>query len=181
MGILLRKLDRIQTWDLDHRAPFPWLRAGEFQADPLGDLNTSGNAISVYEIDENEENLTQVAGALSVSRGRYDRFDYVLFPESVVSELGLRLVNTLGQTADAQVNQCHRDISEISSHRLVELVERIFRNQKRFGSVAERDIIKSIIDGLNDKRIKYASIRKSLERLQERANKLGLQIPPEST
>jgi hypothetical protein len=178
VGILLRKLDRIQTWDLDDRASFPWLRAGEFQADPLSDLNTSGNTISVYEIDEDEENLTQVAGAISIGRGKYDRFDYVLFPESVVSDLGLRLVNTLGQTADAQVNQCHRDISDISAQRLVELVARIVRSQRRIDSVTRRDLIKSIIEGLNAGRIKHTDI-KSLDKVHQWANKLGLQIPEE--
>jgi hypothetical protein len=178
VGILLRKLDRLQAWDLDDRSSYPWLRTGEFQADPLSDLNSSNNKISVFEIDEDEANLTQVASALAAGRGQYDRFDYVLFPDSVVSGLDFRLVATSGNTPDEQVNGYHRNISELSAQRLVELVERIFRNKKRIDTVSERDLIECIIQGIRDGRVKHKLIRNQ-ERLRERANKLGLEVPPD--
>jgi hypothetical protein len=176
--LLLRKLDRLLAWDLDNPSAYPWLRVGDFQADPLSDLTTSSNAISVYSIEQADEaNLLRIAAALTIGRGKYDRFDYVLFPETIVSGLGLQLINKAGNTADAQVNEFHRDISDVSAQRLVELVERIFRTSEKFGTIGERQLIGSIIEGLQQKRIKRKSVA-NWNRFCERAEKHRL-VPPE--
>ncbi len=134
MPLLLRKLNHLLAWDLYNPDPHPWLRAGEFGAEPLSDLTTSNNTISVYSVEKDDNtNLLRIAAALVIARGKYDRFDYVLFPESVVFDLGFRLVSIPGNTADPEVNGIHRDISEISAQRLVELAGRIFREQQKFG------------------------------------------------
>ena len=73
-------------------------------------------------------------------------------------DLGFRLVSIPGNTADPEVNGIHRDISEISAQRLVELAGRIFREQQKFGNIGERDLISSIVEGLRQGRIKRKSV-----------------------
>jgi hypothetical protein len=180
VSLLLRKLDRFQDWDLDDHHRYSWLRAGEFPADPLGDLTTSNNTISVYSLEQaDDKRLLRVAAALSMVRGKYDRFDYVLFPESVVLDIGLKLINIPGRTPDTEVNEIHRDVSEISAQRLIALAESIFRNNVKFGNVSERELINSILQGLRESRLESRSVR-SWDRFCERARKRGLEVPGES-
>jgi hypothetical protein len=178
VSTLLRKLDFLQAWDLADRSSYPWLKPDEFPADPINDLHTSDNSLSVFLVDDDKGNIPQIAGTLAVARGKYDRFDYVLFPDAIVGQLGLQLVENPGKTADERVNLYHRNISEISAQRLVKLAGEIFKSNSGFGTVGERQLISSTIASLREGRIAKTRV-KGFDRLRERAQKLELEFPEE--
>ena len=81
MPLLLRKV-RSSRWY--SREKCPWLEAGELQADPLGDLQTMGNALSVWRIENDESNLRNIILALVRSCDHPQNIDYILFNQCVL-------------------------------------------------------------------------------------------------
>jgi hypothetical protein len=112
---------------------------------------------------------------MSAQRGKFERFDYVLFDEAMASSFGIKAVSVLGDSPNAQINSFHRDLTEISAQRLVEFAE-VLLQQQQFGNVGERDIITSIIEGLKKGHIKKTRVRE-WKKFEERVNKLGLDLP----
>ena len=54
-----------RNWD---RIPLPWLAENDLPADPIGDLKTSNNSLSLWHIEEDESNLERVVLGLIVNR-----------------------------------------------------------------------------------------------------------------
>jgi len=102
-----------------------WLLPGEFQSDPLGDLATSENKLSVYRVEDDRSNLGRVVAALAAKCDSIANFDYVLFEETILKEIGIKSEQTKGQTPDETVNNCHLDLIELSAFRLVDLAKQV--------------------------------------------------------
>ena len=128
MPLLLRQIRKskwYKTSDVD------WLREGELQADALGDISTSSNSLSVWEITEPESNLDVVIAALAAGRDAVSNFDFALFTQRRVLESDITIKNSSGKTCDEQVNQFHRELTELSSGKLFALAKIIQDDAKR--------------------------------------------------
>ena len=83
MAFLLRKI-RKPRW---YKQDLPWVAANDIQPDPLGDLTTSENKLSVWYVKDDKSNLDQVLAAIAASSGSLSNLDYALFNEHILSEL----------------------------------------------------------------------------------------------
>lgn len=125
--MFLRKVER-RLWDW-REEDIPWLPPNEFPAAPLGDLRTSADSkLSVWHIEEDRSNLALVVAAVAASRDHADKFDYVLFSEDILREVGIHAEVTRGTSRDSATNeQWHRDLTELTASKLVVLARLIGR------------------------------------------------------
>ena len=118
MPLFLRKV-RQARW---FQSGLAWVPVGDIPADPLGDIATSDNRLSVYEIQDDKSNLEQVLAAMAANNQSLSNFDYVLFNVSMLDRLGIEQdEKKRGITADSEVNHWHRDLVKLSALKLVEL------------------------------------------------------------
>jgi len=77
--------------------------AGHFQ-DPAG--------VSLWTIDPSETNLERVIAAIAACRDFLKPVEYLVFPETILAELGIPLVVSEGDTPDAYANSTwHRHLA----------------------------------------------------------------------
>lgn len=117
MALLLRKLDKKAFWDQAAEKGLCALDAGP---EVLRDVSDS--ALSVYRLEDGNANLGRVVAAFCAKRNVLSNFDYVLVPEEGVQTIA-PVVNTEGNTNDADVNACHRDVENLTVWNAVLLVE----------------------------------------------------------
>lgn len=129
MAFYLRKV-RYQRWVEENEAD--WLEAGGIPADPLGDLETSNNALSVYWIDSDRSNLERVVAALAAnSKYPHKPFDYLLFDASLTASLGIQVLQSDGDTRDQKVNaDWHYDLVKLSVSKITELLRSLWKEEE---------------------------------------------------
>lgn len=122
MPLILRKIRRSKWYK--HEG-VPWLQPGELQADTLVDLKTEDNCLSVWRV-EDESNLDDLVGALAATCAVLSNLDYAILAEENVSALGLKIIQTEGNTPNKNVNKWHRELVELSASIVVDLAKAIF-------------------------------------------------------
>jgi len=153
--VLLRKAEK-RRWDWAPET-ITWVTPGDIPAAPLADFNTSSESkISVWYVESDNSNLERIIAGIAAGRQTADKFDYVLFPEEVLSQAGLNAQEVPGQSKDKDANaRWHRDLLEISASKLIKLVELVHREGK-LDRASERDVIalikQSVDAGLIEKR-----------------------------
>jgi hypothetical protein len=143
---VLRGLHHPGRWDKD--APeLSLLPLNEVPADPVWDLKTTGNKLSLYLIDGSMENILRVGAALKSGRKEPEQFDYKLISLDAFDTLGIELIVSEGETPDDEVNSWHRD-AILSANKLVTLTQAFWQNGTQ-GSFLEHIIADRIRDGVN--------------------------------
>ncbi|MGH7842839.1 MAG: hypothetical protein ACREQD_10435 [Candidatus Binataceae bacterium] len=177
MELFLRKIDDLLAWEWE--GTHTWLQPGDIPTDTLNDLRTKRNSLSVWCVEPGEANLQAIAAALMVHRNKdFDRFTYVLFSETIPSELGIQVKRVEGDTADHETNMFHRDLSEISAGKLAQLARKIHQRNLRCDMLSERELITAIFDSLKSGRIKRKSINdRARTRICDRARVLDVPVP----
>ena len=127
MSFILRKVRKNKWYKTETVA---WLLPGEFQSDPLCDLATSENKLSVYRIEDDCSNLERVVAALAANCDKIANFDCVLCEETILKDIGIKSEQIKGQTPDETVNDCHLDLIELSASRLVNLAKHLLDRGK---------------------------------------------------
>jgi hypothetical protein len=102
----------IETEGLDEPLDFP--------ADVLLDLRTTGNRVSVYEVN-NTVTAERVAIAVAAGKRDSDHTAYAVFDRAAVEELGITVHKTPGDTIDSAVNPFHFELDLGTTRRLVGL------------------------------------------------------------
>lgn len=120
---------RKRNWDKP--ADAPWLKSNELHADPLGDLRTTDNALSVWLIHDDKSNLEQVIIALAVNRQQIDKFEYGLFDQAIPLKLDIPMLTSDGKTPIPDANRWHRDLVQLTADKLVDLAKAIFDKMER--------------------------------------------------
>ena len=122
MPLILRKLRKKSSWE---SRGITWLGPGQLQADVFGDLATKQNMLSVYKVGDNtrSDTLDRVIAALAVAGTEHisDKFEYLLFDESILQTLGIKIAHNKGETPDLEVDALHIDLIELSADRLLSL------------------------------------------------------------
>jgi len=127
VSFLLRKIRKNKWYKTETIA---WLLPGEFQSDPLCDLATTENKLSVYRVEDDYSNLNRVVSALAANCDKIANFDYLLFEETILKEIGIKSEQIKGDTPDEIVNNCHLDLVELSAFRLVDLAKHALNKGK---------------------------------------------------
>jgi len=113
-----------RKWD---RIFEPWLNPQDIPADPLGDLKTDGNSLSIWQIEDDKSNLEYILVGLIANRAKIDKLEYGLFNPQVPNNLGIYVDDKeLGKLPIPEINGFHRNLTLLSADKLTELAKSIF-------------------------------------------------------
>lgn len=163
MPLLLRAIRKNRWCKSD---PVPWLTQGEIQADPLGDLVTGGNTLSVWLVQDDQSNLNEVILALAVSRDTISNLDYTIFDISLLENMSIKVEVNEGKTPYEKANSWHRDLVELTASKLVKLAEGILYSSK-ITRKSEKEILGLIKGAVGSGQIDKTKLKPSI------LNKLG--------
>lgn len=149
MAKLLRKVKQNRWYRTESQ---PLLDIGDVPADPLGDLSTSQNRLSVYRVDEGVANVERIARALAVGGQHLDNVSYVLFNASILEKASIGLDPTDGATVDSVVNKCHADLTDLTGKKLVALT-RLILLEGESDTVLKKRIVELVREGLSSKEL----------------------------
>ena len=133
MTLLLRKVQQ-KRWYAATTIP-----DNPLPADPLADLNTKDNALSLWEVFDDSSNLTDVVTALAATMQHLSNVDIVLFDSRLVPQLGLQLDMTRAVTPYAPAASYHRDIVRLTAQAILELGDAL-RREGRFVEFSEKRV-----------------------------------------
>jgi hypothetical protein len=143
MPLLLRTV-RQNRW-FKHEAE-PFLSNDDVPADPIGDLNTTGNLLSVWVLSEDKSNLERVVRAVAVGKEKISDTGYVVFDSAVLMEAGIELQDNKGATPDSDANDWHRDLV-LSGNKIVALTKAILRHGES-GSILKHRLRELVKEGI---------------------------------
>jgi hypothetical protein len=123
MALLLRTV-RQNRWLKDQAEVY--LAMDDVPADPLADLNTAENMLSVWQVGETA-NLERIVRAVAVGRDRLDHIGYVLFDSALLTDAGIDVRENMGTSADKDANAWHRDLV-LTGNKVVALAKAILRD-----------------------------------------------------
>jgi hypothetical protein len=156
--LLLRAIRKNRWYTSD---TIPWLPEGEIQADPLGDLATGHNTLSVWQVEDDKSNLEQVITALAANRDTISNLDYALFDLDLLSTIGIRVEVNEGATPYERANHWHRDLVELTATKLVKLAQVMLMNSNR-ERVLEKKILSLIKDAVQTGQIDKARLSQKI-------------------
>jgi hypothetical protein len=130
----------------------PWLAEGELQADALGDLATTANALSLWHVKDDKSNLDQVVAALAANTHAISNLDYALFDQQIVTEINIKFISTRGDSLDEEVNSWHCDLIELSASKIMELAKAI-QTQAEIKRIQVQEVIQLVAKGISSGRI----------------------------
>lgn len=118
MPYFLRAIYNNTKWDKNQ---FPtWLAEGDLPSCIVRDLRADDNALSLWEIPDEETNLPQVIAALASNRKiLIDNFDYALLSTSYVDDVNFICSHKNGTTPYTDMNPYHRNLSNLSMQKLI--------------------------------------------------------------
>ena len=163
MPLLLRAIRKNRWYMSDD---IPWLPKGEIQADPLGDLATGNNTLSVWQVEDDNSNLKQVIAALASNRDSISNLDYAVFDIDLLADTGIKVKINQGATPYEMANFWHRDLVELTATKLVKLAETMLIHSCR-ERIPEKTVLNWIKDAVEngqiDKTKLSAGITKKLD------------------
>lgn len=146
MPLLLRTV-RENRW---YKAPAAaWLERGDVPADPIGDLATSQNALSVWLVEPDRSNLERVVRAVAIGKQKVDSAGWVIFDSDLLGPLGIGMVEAPGGTKDEAANAWHRDLVDLSGNKLIALAKTILERGES-GTIPKKRIAQLIEDGIRN-------------------------------
>lgn len=118
----MRRIDHRALW-LENQNDLPhWHKDDDVPADLLSDFSTTDNTLSVYKITKGKSNLQDIIASLAANRDKVQRFDYVLFEKTLMTEKGIKFQNTSGDTPHQEVNEkFHLNMIELSGKKVTEI------------------------------------------------------------
>lgn len=115
-------------------------------------LKTTKNDLSVWKIDSIDDlNIAILALITGSQQTKLSKIDYVYFEENDLSDRGLSLNETIGDTVIEAYKDKHRDISELTYSKLGVIkdliIEFLNKNDENFMTRSDlKKLIKSAID-----------------------------------
>jgi hypothetical protein len=149
MGIAVRFIYNYLHWEIPQEFNV-WLQFNEIPADPLSDLNTKKNELSIYLLNkESELDRCIAAFATHRSKGEIRKIDYVIFEEQILIDLDIKYrqkdaINLI----DKKITKLHWNLYELSSQKLVRLAMKIMNKNESdvYDKYQVRDLIQDSIE-----------------------------------
>jgi hypothetical protein len=148
MPLFLRTV-RQNRWLRDEAAPF--LAADDVPADPLGDLLTQQNFLSVWEVAPDRSNIERIVRAVALGRHELANMGYVLFDSALLPEAGIESLENRGDSPDEGANPWHRDL-RVSGKKLVALTKAILQGGES-GTVLKLRLRQLVEEGVQNSEI----------------------------
>lgn len=98
-------------------------REEDFPADPLGDLVTEKDTLSVFLVDDINTNLEDIELALAINRKFLKPLEYTVLKLEDLEEKGFSLDEEVGKTKIETANNAHRNIVKLTADKLVVLAK----------------------------------------------------------
>jgi hypothetical protein len=145
MARLLYKVKKNHRWLKPPAASF--LERDDVPADPIGELQTKDNALSVWEVEHDGSDILRVIRAIA---GKAEPADasYILFDSNRLDESAINLQPTLGKTDDGGINHRHRDLVELSGRKLVAFALLLLRHGEDVETILEGELRESVVDAV---------------------------------
>ena len=124
MPLLLRTV-RQNRWLKEEAAPF--LAIDDVPADPVCDLQTKQNLLSVWEVAQDHSNIERIVRAVAIGRHAIATMGYVVFDSGLLLAAGIEIRENKGGSLDEGANAGHRDLV-VSGNKLVALTKAILRH-----------------------------------------------------
>lgn len=141
-----------------------WLR-DRAPADPLSDIKTQGNALSVYLVPKSDASQwgRRVAAALGARRDSLDHYEYVFFEASALRGLRVKVDRSLGETPDREVNQRHAELVRLTARQLARIADLIWKARRDgFVRLLEPDVAGLISSGIQANQIERAQVKPAI-------------------
>ena len=147
MPFLLRAIRR-NRW----RPELPtWLGSDDVPADPLGDLSTLDNKLSVWYVDDAQQNLGRVSAAIAAGREKIDKLDYALIDIDTLTRLGSESKKTPSESPDDHANKnWHYDLHRLSGKALTSLAKAILPKTESRARLLPKKVKELIKAGLSN-------------------------------
>lgn len=158
MPFLFRQIKKSRWYNSDAQS---FLQNDDIPADPLGDLQTKNNELSIWFVDDTKSNLEQIATALAAKRDAVANVDYALLDFQYIKELGFKIKNSKGGTPDKDINEFHKDIIELSGVKLVSLAK-VFFQYAKIERIPEKKIIGFIKIAIETERIPRSEVKPAI-------------------
>ena len=75
-----------------------WLQGDDIPADPLGDLRTQSNKLSVWQVEDDQPLLMQVAMAMTTMSGNVSHFHYALIDQVAFKKINIKVEDAPGNS-----------------------------------------------------------------------------------
>lgn len=145
-----------------------WLEAGDVPADPLADLNTTGNRLSVFLVSDSRADVSQIVAAHASTRAKPDDTGYILFDSEVLTRADISVSDhETGATADKEANARHRDLVDLSGKKLVALAREILNSREEPETLLKEDVVEILKAGVASGRIDTARLHEKVRRALE--------------
>ena len=145
MSLLVRKIDKGKWLQTD-------IASGEdVSADAITNrMKTSGNALSVWEI-ESETSIEEAILAIVSQHEHLESIDVVVMNSGYLKENGIDVANRLGRTPVGDLQETHRNLSDLSYSKLgviaYHIVEQLNQNNsKRYTEGQIKRILRTAIE-----------------------------------
>ena len=163
MTSLLRKVQHSRWYDAVscRNEPVP--------ADPLSDLGTKHNRLSVWQVLSSDSNLEDIIAAIAATRAYLTNIDVVLIDEQSISQLGIKVEPTQGQTPLAHATDYHRDLVQLQAQTLVNIAD-VIRNRAVFRDFSEKQVGQLLARYIHEGRLNAFDLADKLRLHLERKN-----------
>jgi hypothetical protein len=148
MPLLLRTVKQ-HRWHKEAAAPF--LANDDVPADPVQDLRTTKNLLSVYEVAPDGPNIERIVRAVAIGGDNIANMGYVVFDSGLLPAASIEIRESKGTTPDEGANAWHRDLV-VSGNKLVALTKAILRHGES-GAVLTVRLRQLVADGIRDGQI----------------------------
>ena len=161
MSFLLRTINK-RRWDKK-----AWLKEGKAQANALGDLQTRGNRLSFWHVDDNKSNLCQVVSAIAAGRDVPEKFDYAIFNQNLLKKSDIEIEQTAGDSFHKEADEhWHRDTANLSAENVAEIANIIMKHGMK-DRIAASDVVKLV---KKEGKSGAIDVNAAKERLKERGH-----------
>lgn len=157
MPFLLRKIAKAK-WFNDAE----WLCTDDIQADALVDLRTQANKLSVWYIEDDESNLQEVVVALGANYDKLDKLDYALVNQEILMEIGIKVLESEGDTRYKNGKQWHRDLIELTAEKILEVAKTI-KKEKRIKRVNPKQLRNMLLAKVKSGELQEESLNTKLK------------------
>ena len=118
MPYYLRAIHSNLEWDNPDYSS--WLQEDELPSCIVKDLRADDNALSLWEISDDQSNLLDIIAAfVSLSHGLKDDFDYALLSSNCLDDISFMPIKNPARTPYTIFNHYHRDVPNLSLNQAV--------------------------------------------------------------
>ena len=149
MPLLLRTV-RQNRWLRDEAESF--LAVDDVPADPVGDLRTQQNLLSVWEVAQDRSNIERIVRAVAIGRDKIADMGYVVFDSGLLPAAEIEIRENKGGSLDEGANGWHRDLV-VSGNKLVALTKAILLHGEESRAVLKVRLREFVEEGIRDGQI----------------------------